>query len=901
MRHGRLRSNKSPTFSTRESFLFPHGGAEMTIAAIILVLATASTQTDQTDASSSLYLRTVKPILARRCVSCHGGLKRKAGLRLDTAEAIRRGGDGGSAVEAGDPEASLLLDRVRQDDLAVRMPPEGEPLKADEITAIRRWIESGAAAPADEPSPVDPRQHWAFLPPVTPTIPPSPPGTNPIDAILALDQQQIGVVPRPRAEPSELLRRVTIDLTGFSPSREEWREFERDASIEAYETAVDRLLASPRYGERWARHWMDVWRYSDWDGYAQEIRESRPQIWHWRDWIVESLNADLGYDRMVTLMIAADEAEPENDRSLRATGFLARNWHRFNRDVWLNNTVEHTSKAFLGLTVACARCHDHKYDPIEQTDYYKIRAIFEPHQIREDRLPIGPEAAKDGVPRVFEPVLDPPTYLFVRGDEKNPDKSSPIPPEVPAFLSRSALLIERVPTTRNTRHPLLRDVVRNGSLADAARAVEEARTALSSSSASDHALKRAELDLAVARQTALTATMKADTARLDAPPGPEAKALAHEARKAQRIRDQREAEAKLALAQKSVSETRAALRHDDAKSKTKLADAEKALAEATSGLAAILTKPNDDGVEYAALGPISPSTSSGRRLAFARWITSRQNPLAARVVVNHVWARHFGTPLVASMSDFGLNGKAPSNPRLLDFLATDFMDHGWSFKRLHRLIVTSEAYARSSSGEDSPSNGRASDPENRTYWQMNVRRLEAEAVRDQLLALAGSLDETLGGPDIDPEAAMTSGRRSLYLRHAQEKRATFLRIFDSPSAVECYRRTESVMPQQALALANSPLAISAARAIASRLTPTAKTDDKFVAAAFETILCRSATDEEFQACREFLGEEARKFAQKPVEEKKPGTESRPSADPVQRAREGLAHVLINHSDFVTIR
>jgi hypothetical protein len=297
---------------------------------------------------------------------------------------------------------------------------------------------------------------------------------------------------------------------------------------------------------------------------------------------------------------------------------------------------------------------------------------------------------------------------------------------------------------------------------------------------------------------------------------------------------------------------------------------------------------------YTPLAPTYPATSTGRRLALARWITARDNPLAARVAVNHVWMRHFGTPLVATTTDFGLNGKPPTHPELLDWLAVEFMERGWSLKALHRLIVTSNAYRMRSTSEGASAAELTADPGNRYYWRQNPRRMEAEAVRDNVLAAAGSLDLTMGGPDLDPAQGETVPRRSLYFRHAKEKRVTFLKLFDSPSVTACYRRSESVVPHQALALVNSTLALTQANALTARLNaevgPDPATDGAFVDAAFARVLGRVATAEERTACLGYLAEQARKLA-----------DVSKSVPPNRRARADLVHVLFNHNDFVTIR
>src|SRR5262249_43292635 len=251
----------------------------------------------------------------------------------------------------------------------------------------------------------------------------------------AAEQARRGLKPNPLADKATLLRRVTLDLVGLPPSREELHAFLADEAPDAYDKVVDRLLASPQYGERWGRPWMDVWRYSGPFGLGEEYRYSQRHVWRWRDWIIESLNADKGYDRMIVEMLAGDELAPGDPNTLRATGYLARNWYKFNRNIWIQDTVEYTAAGFLGTTLRCARCHDHKYDPISQADYYRFRAVFEPHDVRIDPVPAQPDINKDGVARVFDKTPDTPTYLFVRGDERNPDKSRTLTPGVPRLFS----------------------------------------------------------------------------------------------------------------------------------------------------------------------------------------------------------------------------------------------------------------------------------------------------------------------------------------------------------------------------------------------------------------------------------------------------------------------------------
>ena len=436
-------------------------------------------------ASDEGYLRDVKPVLKQRCYACHGALKQASGLRLDTGLAICKGGDHGAVIVPGDPASSWLVDRIMARSESERMPPEGQPLKPAEVEAIKNWIANGAKSPSNEQAERDPLDHWAFIKPNVSSVPAldlvvgSPSGAaNAIDAFLEWERRSRKLIPVGLAPKSQQLRRVYLDLIGLPPTRGELLDFLADQRPDAYVRTVDRLLASPRYGERWARHWMDVWRYADWYGLGAQLRNSQKHIWHWRDWIVESLNRDKGYDRMVLEMLAADEIAPTDQNSLRATGFLARNYYLFNRTTWLDNTIEHTSKAFLGLTMNCTKCHDHKYDPITQADYYRLRAIFEPHQVRLDAVPGVTDLEQDGIPRAFDAHPDAATYIHLRGDPKNPDKSRVVQPGTPRVFAFAGLRIDPIHLPLEAHVPRIRSHVLEDHLDAAQRAIGEALKSL---------------------------------------------------------------------------------------------------------------------------------------------------------------------------------------------------------------------------------------------------------------------------------------------------------------------------------------------------------------------------------------------------------------------------------------
>ncbi|MDQ2898300.1 MAG: DUF1549 domain-containing protein, partial [Acidobacteriota bacterium] len=415
-------------------------------------------------------------LLESHCFACHNSKSAQNKLDLTTKESALRGGERGPAIVAGNSRDSLVYQFASRQ-LRPFMPPVGAALSSDELKTLASWIDSGASwpneagssaqpvAPVSVVQPVKTVEHWAFRKPVSAPLPKlsgslASWSKNPVDILLAAKWQEKGLEPSPEADRRTLLRRVYIDVAGLPPTPAQLEAFLRDRSPNAYEKVVDSLLDSPRYGERWGRHWMDIWRYSDWYGRRQldEQRNSARHIWHWRDWIIESLNADKGYDQMIREMIAGDEIAPNDPKVLRATGFLARDYYRFNRNVWMQDTVEHIGFGMLGLTLKCARCHDHKYDPITQEEYYRFRAFFEPYDVRTDRISGKADTHDDGIPRVFdslphdggvEPYFPPiykDTFRLIRGEESNPDKKA-LTPGTPAVLGAWNEKIELVKLT----------------------------------------------------------------------------------------------------------------------------------------------------------------------------------------------------------------------------------------------------------------------------------------------------------------------------------------------------------------------------------------------------------------------------------------------------------------------
>ncbi|MFP6667603.1 MAG: DUF1549 domain-containing protein, partial [Pirellulales bacterium] len=414
------------------------------------------------------------------CFRCHGPLKSESDLRLDTKALALKGGENGPALVAGNAAESELVQRITSDDDS-RMPPEGERLLIDEITTLKKWIAAGAVSPADEKA-EDPRAHWSYRPiqrPEPPAVGDANWSRNPIDTFIAQKHRSAKVTARSAAPRHLLLRRVYLDLIGLPPSGEELRAYLADASPTAYENAVHRLLESPHYGERWARHWLDVWRYSDWYGFQDQVRFSQKNIWHWRDWVVESLNADKGYQRMVMEMLAGDEIVPFDPRNLRATGLLVRNRNTDSREQWIRDTVEHTAKAFLGITMACVQCHDHPYDPIHQEEYYRYRNIFEPVQVGIDSGGGGPGGVDlAGVARIFDRDRNAKTKFFIRGNDKTFDENKQITPGVPRVLLGQWAEPQEVHLPAVARIPHLRESVHKQTIARREHNVQQSQTAI---------------------------------------------------------------------------------------------------------------------------------------------------------------------------------------------------------------------------------------------------------------------------------------------------------------------------------------------------------------------------------------------------------------------------------------
>ncbi|MCH2203403.1 MAG: PSD1 and planctomycete cytochrome C domain-containing protein [Fuerstiella sp.] len=892
------------------------------------------------------YERDVKPILKTHCYSCHGGLKQESGLRLDTGILIRAGGDGGPAVLGGTAERSLLVKRITESDESLRMPLESNSLAPEQIQLIRDWINHGALSPKDEQPEDDPRAHWAFKKPIRPVVPIVKNTAwlgNSVDAFLAAQHEQRGLVPLPAAQKHVLLRRVYFDLIGLPPNLNELRAFLTDESPNAFESVVDGLLERPEYGERWGRHWMDVWRYSDWYGRRKvpDCLNSYGQIWRWRDWIVRSVNEDKGYDRMIMEMLAADEIAPDDHNNIVATGFVVRSFYRWNYNTWMKDAVEHTGKAFLGLTLNCCHCHDHKYDPIANEEYFRFRAFFEPIDIRHDRVPGEPDPGAypkysygksykpitSGLVRIMDKELDAKTFMYTGGEARNViPNQPPVTPAAPEMIEGDSITIKPIDVPLTTWYPGLKPFVRREEISKAEADLATAKRIMTDSMASVATAKNdtqkvvADLTLRVdhmnvvraeAALKSVLARIHADKIRYQNEPG-DADDAARLASRIERMSILETARFELAQARRTLTLKKTGDKQpDDDKGRAEIKEAETKVREAAEAVTKAEENLATESVDYTAFSPKYPQRSTGRRSALAYWIASEDNPLTARVAVNHIWLRHFGRALVETTENLGRGGAKPTHPDLMDWLAVELMENSWKMKHIHRLIVTSNAYRTSSGGQQTSVPSEAVDPDNIYLWRFSSRRMDAEVLRDSILYLSGSLDSTMGGKEIDQSLGLTTPRRSLYFEHHGEGLMPFLDLFDAADPCDAYQRKTSIRPQQALAMANSDLCIREGRLLARRLTKQfndqfAVTEDgtTFINLAWEQVLNRLPKPEEVEACVAFLSGQTQLYSTADADELQaaPEDEAVPaSVDPMLRARESFLQALFNHHDFVTIR
>ena len=769
----------------------------VTLAATLLVAAGWC----RADDAAPTFERDIRPILRAHCLDCHGGADAFEGnLDLRQVRTMQRGGDSGTALIPGDAGASLVLERIRSGE----MPPSTLKVKPEELAILERWVAVGAPTARPEPESIPPglgitpeeREWWAFRPLARPPLPAvARPDlvAQPIDAYLLARLERDGLSFSPPADRATLIRRAAFDLHGLPPTPEEIEAFVADPDPAAFEKLVDRLLASPRYGERWARHWLDAAGYADSAGATQDDPQ-RPYAWRYRDWVVRALNADMPFDRFLVEQLAGDELvppphaqlPPESIERLTATGFLRMaadgttgGGDPDSRNRVVTDTLAIVSSSLLGLTVGCAQCHDHRYDPIPQTDYYALRALFEPA--------LDPQAWKAPNERLVS--------LFTDADRA---RSAEIEAEAVAASKeldeKQAKALAAALEKELLKHP------------------EELREKLGT------AARTAEKDRSPEQQQLLKERPSVNISpgvlyQYDQAAADELKALGE---KIAAIRARKPVEDFLFCLSEPPGHlpvTRVYHRGDHRQPKGEVAPADLSVT-GPEGETAI---PADD----------STLPTSGRRLAWARRLTSGHHPLLGRVLVNRFWMHHFGRGLVGTPADFGRLGERPTHPDLLDWLAVEFADSGWSLKRFHRMVLLSSAWRQSSARRPELD---AIDADNRLLGRMAVRRLEAEAVRDRILAAAGTLELSPFGPAM-PVVADEAGefvikdalpRRSLWVEQRRSMPVQFLATFDAPTMqTNCDRRVHATVAGQALLLMNGDFTLGQARKMADAALATA--------------------------------------------------------------------------------
>lgn len=760
------------------------------------------------------YEKQIQPILAENCFKCHShqAEKIKASLVLDSREGLLKGGESGPAIVAGDPEKSLLIKAVRQVDDDLKMPPK-KKLSDAQIALLAQWIKMGAPAPAGAgilaSKPGRATTHdtnwWSFQPVREIKVPQLNDGgwaRNELDHFVFAKLKAERLSPSPEADKRTLIRRVYFDLIGLPPTAEEVERFVGDPSAAAYAKLVDELLGSPRYGEKWARHWLDLVRYAESDGYKSD--SFRPNAWRYRDYVVRSFNEDKPYNRFLEEQIAADELWPDDPDAVIGVSYYRLPIYEYNqRNVkgqWatiINDITDVTGDAFLGLGMQCARCHDHKFDPILQKDYYRLQAFFAalsprddlplatPDQLKEYRAQFAKwEQATADIRAQIEAVEGPVRARTTKGVV---DK---FPRDIQAIMNKTAG--ERTPYEQQINDLAYRQVT------------EE----LEKLDGKFRGMEKQKLD-----------------------------ALETELSKYDELKPKPLPEAMLAT---DIGPTAPPVIVPKDKSQTPI----------EPGLLALL------GPQAMDISPLpSAPNSTGRRAALARWLAQPNNQFTTRVMVNRVWQRHFGRGLVATLNDFGHLGEEPTHPELLDWLAKYFVEHGWSLKELHRLILTSATY-RQSARENS---GSTIDPENRFLWRQNLRRLESDQIRDAMLWASGELDLKSGGPSVDA----SKPRRTIYTKWLRNSRDSLLEAFDPPDPyVSMPQRNVTTTPMQSLVLLNGSYSLQRAQAVANRISKLCrKTDDAAaVAAVYRCLYGREPAESEKSRGITFLQEQANRIA-----------------------------------------
>jgi len=745
--------------------------------ALAAPMAAAATPPAASPEDLQFFEARVRPVLVDRCYKCHShdADKIKGGFMLDTREGLLHGGDTGPAIEPGKPEDSLLVDAISYRDPDLQMPPKGERLSDQQVADITEWIRRGAPDPRSLVSRGSSpayggvgRDHWSFLPvrrPAVPAVSDAAWCRTPVDAFILARLEENSMKPNPPADKYTLIRRATFDLTGLPPTEAEVQRFLVDDSPDAWAKVVDRLLASPRYGERWGRYWLDVARYADTKGDTPQREDPRyPFAWTYRDYVIDAFNSDKPYNEFIVEQLAADRllaedlkrprkpGEQVDQTRLAALGFLTlgNRFENSTNDI-INDRIDVTTKAFLGLTVSCARCHDHKFDPIPTADYYSLYSVFANTAEPAEKPWLHP------VPKTPE-LVDYLTRMQAAGAAK-------------AAVEAELVALRRSGLPQEERAQKRREIQKR---------LAQANTEIGNLEASDAAPPKANVLVDVASPRDYPVLLRGEAQN-------------------------------------------------------------KGPVVARHFLSILSPDPKH---------PIPFRTGSGR-LELARAIASPSDPLTARVLVNRIWQQHFGTGFVPTPDDLGNQSAPPTNPELLDYLASRFVEEGWSIKKLQRLIMLSSVYQESSAGNPKYAD---TDPDNRLQWRCNVRQLDFEQLHDSILAIAGTIDLTMGGRPVPIGSGGFASRRAVYAFIDRRNPAEVLTQFNFPNpSVPTGKRFLTQVPQQQLFLMNSPLVIETARKLVHTQEFMEQTTDELrVAVLYLDVFQRPPSPEETRLCLSYV-------------------------------------------------
>ncbi|MFN7877777.1 MAG: PSD1 and planctomycete cytochrome C domain-containing protein [Pirellula sp.] len=894
--------------------------AALAITVFVVCSSTSHAQPDTQPLSSTssvdqqeefYFEKEVRPVFKAHCFMCHGEEEEKGGgLDLRLVRLMISGGDSGAAISVDQPDHSLLLSKIQSDD----MPPGPKKLSVEEKERVNKWLRLGAKTARPEPE--DPEQirftneelgHWAFQPirskkqilkEISPEASENVKVSDAIDHLVREKALGQGLEIAPAADRATLLRRLTFNLIGLPPTPDEIKDFLLDESDDAYERVVHRLLDSPQYGVRWSRHWLDVAGYSESEGQVVGDR-SRQHAWRYRDYVIDALNRDLPYSQFIKEQLAGDQMisgpvdhnNDEHARLIAATGFLqmAPDLTETENTLMVRNqavsdTIQVVTSTLLGLSVACAQCHDHRYDPISIEDYYRLRAIFDPAM---------------------------PIHQWKQPSQRLADLTNDSTNEERARIEASAVALQDDINARRRAHcQTIQDREINAAPEELREALRKAvNTPVQEQSAEQKSLLEAHPKVR---------TIDWIVGQLVEYDGASHRAFQEEEKKVQEIRDSKPL-ARLIMSIKDYSpEVRSTVffRGNPESPQNEVSPRE---------LEILLQNRSPDSAQSISI--------EKRRLAYAESLTDGTHPLIARVIVNRIWQHHFGAGVVRSPGEFGLNGQKPTHPELLDLLAHEFMNHGWSLKWLHKQIVQSKTFQQRSSrksGDRSVEGSKTQDdaesflkdPDNRFLARMSLRRLDAEAVRDAILSISGQLNPTLGGPSVpiaeDDEGKAVIGtrilrdglfagikdpgedgkRRSIFLSSQRSLQLNLLSTFDLPEMKpNCQQRSVSTVAPQALLLMNDSWVVEAAEKMSERLWSTAANPDERIHKAFTLAFGVEANPAEVASCLSFVKQQSELFRADPEEKWQQKIKEQPDA-PERRGLASLCQMLMASNRFL---